>query len=283
MLDLDNIRIDGGTQSRLELVESVVSEYADHLAAGESLPPVITFFDGVDHWLADGFHRFFAHKKLGLLEVAADIREGTKRDAILFSVGANGKHGLRRTNADKRKAVETLLKDAEWTKWSDNAIAKACGVSDKTVAAHRTSIFGISEDAKPSMRTVERNGKTYEQKVSSIGKVKPEAPAEEHAAAIAKPLPVSKPDPLELVIDDGPDEAEMAALIAAQKADAELVQGMLDADDALTYVTNELAKTRAQLEAVTASRNGYQNQCAELINMVKAKDRLIAKLKQVQA
>lgn len=44
--------------------------------------------------------------------------------------------------------------------WSDRAIAKHVGVSDKTVAAARSSICGISADSS-STRTVERNGTTY--------------------------------------------------------------------------------------------------------------------------
>jgi hypothetical protein len=37
-----------------------------------------------------------------------------ERDAILFSVSANGTHGQRRTNEDKRRAVLCLLNDPEW-------------------------------------------------------------------------------------------------------------------------------------------------------------------------
>lgn len=39
------------------------------------------------------------------------------REAILFIVGANASHGLRRTNADKRRTVERLLADEEWRGW----------------------------------------------------------------------------------------------------------------------------------------------------------------------
>lgn len=81
------------------------------------------------YWLADGFHRTAAAKSAGLAEIDADVRQGTRRDAILFSVGANAAHGLRRTNADKRRAVETLLRDEEWVRESVNWIAKTARVS----------------------------------------------------------------------------------------------------------------------------------------------------------
>ena len=41
-------------------------------------------------------------------------------------------------NADKRKAVETLLADETWAKWSDVKVAAACGVTEAMVRSHRT-------------------------------------------------------------------------------------------------------------------------------------------------
>jgi hypothetical protein len=71
------------------------------------------FYDGAEYWLADGFHRVHAAQKLRRLTIAADVRQGTRRDAVLLSARANAEHGLRRTNEDKRRAVLTLLADPE--------------------------------------------------------------------------------------------------------------------------------------------------------------------------
>ena len=38
-----------------------------------------------------------------------------------------------------RKAVETLLHDAEWGKWSNVEIAERCAVDESTVRLHRDS------------------------------------------------------------------------------------------------------------------------------------------------
>src|SRR5690606_22194691 len=114
-LALDLIQIDGGTQSRAALNDHVVSDYAEAIKAGASFPPVVVFYDGKKHWLADGFHRFHADAKAGHSHIPADVRQGTRRDAILHSVGANETHGLRRTRDDKRRAVLTLLMDQEWS------------------------------------------------------------------------------------------------------------------------------------------------------------------------
>src|SRR5574338_509216 len=41
------------------------------------------------------------------------------------------------TNVDKRKSVATMLLDEEWVKWSDQEIARRCGVSHVMVGAVR--------------------------------------------------------------------------------------------------------------------------------------------------
>ncbi len=168
-LNLDQIRIDGGTQPRVSIDEQVVAEYAEHYSNGVDLKPVIVFFDGATHWLADGFHRYWANRKIKSDYIYAYVHQGTLRDAILYSVGANATHGLRRTNADKRKAVLTLLEDEEWSQWSDREVAKRCGVNHKTVGAARQSLSGEIPQIDQGPHTVKykRGGKTHTQKTRS--------------------------------------------------------------------------------------------------------------------
>lgn len=135
-----HIRIDGGTQPRAELNEAVVQEYSEAMKAGAEFPPCVVFYDGSNNWLADGFHRYFGASKASM-SLLCEQRAGSRRDAILYSVGANNTHGLRRTNADKRRAVETLLHDDEWSARSDNWIAEACNVSNHLVAEIRKSTW----------------------------------------------------------------------------------------------------------------------------------------------
>src|ERR687889_246436 len=96
---------------------------------GAAFPPVVVFGEAAgDYWLADGYHRWHAAGIAGLQTIAADVRAGGRREAILHSVGANAEHGWRRSNEDKRRAVLTLLADPEWVGWSDREIARRCGV-----------------------------------------------------------------------------------------------------------------------------------------------------------
>lgn len=142
-LRLKQLRLDGGTQMRVGVRNAdAVSEYAQVLKDGGALPPVTVFHDGRAYWLADGFHRYSAHVYLDRHEIEADVRAGSQRDAILYAVGANASHGLRRTNADKRRAVEALLKDQEWGAWSDREIARASHTSHPFVAKARQEVTG---------------------------------------------------------------------------------------------------------------------------------------------
>lgn len=180
-LALEFIAINGGTQSRACLQDSTVDEYAEAMDDGAEFPPILVFYDGEKYWLADGFHRVAAAKKLEWGEITATIRSGTRRDAVLYSVGANATHGLRRTNADKRRAVLTLLGDEEWSQWSNREIAKKCGVSpgfvDKLRVSTELSAYcrqiesdEVSAYDRQIERTVTRNGTTYTMDTTKIGK-----------------------------------------------------------------------------------------------------------------
>ena len=165
-LDLRNIRTDGGTQARAGLNPATVAEYAEALETGAQLPPVIVFHDGSENWLGDGFHRFAAYQQLAQKsarwhQIPAETRMGTRRDAVLYAVGANADHGLPRTNADKHRAVLTLLNDPDWTSWSDGQIAKAARVSQPFVSTLRRERASQNGSEMPQARTVTRGDQTY--------------------------------------------------------------------------------------------------------------------------
>lgn len=51
----------------------------------------------------------------------------------MFALGANAEHGMRRTNADKKHAVEMALKDPELSQQPAAFIADVCRVSKRTI------------------------------------------------------------------------------------------------------------------------------------------------------
>lgn len=152
-IQVAQIRLDGCTQPRCEISEATVVEYSEAIQDGASFPPVVVFFDGAAHWLADGFHRYHGTKRAGYPTILAEVRIGTRRDAVLYGFSANTKHGLRETRTDKRRKVEIMLRDDEWVRWSNSEIARRCGVTDKTVAAVRAELVGRSEIPNVDTRT----------------------------------------------------------------------------------------------------------------------------------
>jgi len=166
-----DIRTNGGTQMRAEYNQETVTEYVAVWNSGERLPPITVYFDGDTYWLADGFHRLAAWRRFlgdsSEATIDAIVKPGTRRDAILHAAGANAEHGLRRTNADKRRAVETLLSDPEWSQWSDREIARKCKVSNQFIGNMRREL-SVNSGQIESERTVERGGKTYTMQTEGI-------------------------------------------------------------------------------------------------------------------
>jgi len=70
------------------------------------------------------------------------------------------------TNEDKRKAVLTLLNDAEWTAWADREIARICGVGHQMVAPIRSSLVVTTSERTYTTR----HGTTATMNVENIGK-----------------------------------------------------------------------------------------------------------------
>ncbi|MGD9728178.1 MAG: hypothetical protein AB7V39_17550, partial [Nitrospiraceae bacterium] len=185
------IRTDGGTQMRAELDPTTITEYAQAIQDGATFPPLIVFYDGETYWLGDGFHRLAARKKLMEGAIFCEVRAGTRRDAVLCAACANATHGRRRTNADKRRAVEALLRDQEWGQWSDREIAKACCVDHKTVGNLRRELSGEIPQIAIE-RNVQRNGQTYTMHTTNIATANQDRKEQRQAPA---PTPPSYPSP----------------------------------------------------------------------------------------
>lgn len=137
-LRIAEVVLDKAVQMRAALNRIAIADYAEAMETGEEFPPIDVYTKpGDKKWVADGFHRVLAARKLKRKTIAARIHHGGKREAILHAAGANVKHGVRRTNEDKRRAVLALLGDREWKEWADTAIAVAANVSTNMVARYR--------------------------------------------------------------------------------------------------------------------------------------------------
>ena len=131
-----------GLQCRAEMNHDTIAEYIEAMANKVKFPPLVVFSDGKTYWLADGFHRLEAATQAGSKQIACEVRTGKREDALKFSLSANSRHGLPRTNKDKRNAVSMAL-DA-WPKLSSREIAKLCAVSDVFVGNVRDQLQTVS-------------------------------------------------------------------------------------------------------------------------------------------
>lgn len=255
-VQISEIAIDGDTQQREKINEDTIAEYAEAMRCGARFPAVTLFFDGAQYWLADGFHRYHATVKVPALDILADVHEGTKRDARLFSAGANGEHGQRLSNADKRRSVRVLLLDKEWSAWSDNQIAKHCHVTHPFVGKLRNEINGVKKEPKKTAKKVAADGvvtvtTTTSEATPSIEQ-KTETPKKE---AVAE----TKSETLEL-------HARIEELTATAKELLEENTSMgvvMDADDKLAALTAENKKLRELNRVLNERIHGLQGECNE--------------------
>ena len=82
VLNLQSIRIDGNTQARTAINNELVAEYAAAMTDGVRFPEIECYFDGVDYWLVDGFHRLHSMLTLGKASATVMVFNGTLRVSI---------------------------------------------------------------------------------------------------------------------------------------------------------------------------------------------------------
>lgn len=260
-LPISAIRIDGGTQSRSRIIQDMVDDYASAMAEGAEFPPVVTFFDGKDYWLADGFHRYHATKKNRKASIVANIVNGTVRDAILYSFGANGMHGMQLTNEDKRRIVTEMLDDFEWGAWSDREIARACHVSHTFVSKLRGG--AAPEKVKFKSKTGEVHERNRQNKPAKEPVLKePVIPQE-------SPIQNEQEETIKFLISENEKLSDQLAVKGAADPKA--------AEETIAELREELRVLRIELAAVKTSRDQFQAENSQLKKQVAMYQRQLKK------
>lgn len=167
---LESIAFDAGTQIRAAIDQQVVSDYAEAMTSGATFPPIVLFHDGNQHYLADGFHRFMAAQRNQFKDIDADVRPGTKEDALWFALGANRNHGKQLTPADKKNAVKLAVSTWGNSK-SQEAIAIQIGIPKSTVQYHAAELTKVGQLAPRTV--IGRDGKNYPTDRRQQEKMKP--------------------------------------------------------------------------------------------------------------
>ena len=257
-IKLEKIRLDGGTQPRKEIDEPLVQHYTEILLEGkDKFPPIDLWFDGKAYWPSDGFHRYHAHKRAGYKDIEAKVNKGTKRDAFLACLPANGKHGKQRTPEERRWVVQLALEDIELGEKTDVEIATHCDVSSMTVGRVRKAL-GLDKSVR-----VDKKGRKVN--ITNIGRVKVDPPfwpaAPEYTEAdkmeeMAKEHTIIAEENAKLK-----DQLAIKSLPVSQTAKKEI-------EETIESLRAEVKDLEFQLRTMTQSRNEFQSKNAEMIKQM---------------
>lgn len=118
-------------QMRVSMSDDAIADYQQLLRKRNGgLPPVQAIRDGDGRiYVWDGNHTIEAARREKRTSVKAEIRVGTRDDAVVLAAGANQEHGLRRTHDDLRNALRVLLEYDTWAKRSVRWLATTIGRS----------------------------------------------------------------------------------------------------------------------------------------------------------
>jgi ParB-like chromosome segregation protein Spo0J len=278
-LKLKQIRTDGGTQARVRMCQETIAEYASKMSDGVVMPPVVVFFDKTEYWLADGFHRYFAAKSNGDLEIECDVHDGTVEDAMLYSFSANGGRGLSMTAEDNYSIVSRMLAHPKWKSWTDSAIAKHIHVSNSTVGRIRRKLEEAGTvEKKTEKKYTDKHGNEATMKVGNIGKTKktkeddlPKAPEPESSGDLIQELT----DTISALSEEN---TLLKDKIAIEQWDASEIEKM-DAADTIKELREQVRVLEIENKSLKENRDMYMNRNAELTRTVKS---LQAKLNKLE-
>lgn len=178
------------SRARKTLDPAIVAEYAERYREGLQMDPIkVCGTTNMSLFVVDGHHRLAAMKQAGFsaqTQIEVEIVSPTLAtpDVKWIAAGMNVRHGLRRTNDDKRCAAEMAL-TANPDK-SDAEIARHVGVSNHLVAALRQELNLRHPDQPPPASPVPPPPPPAEEKPADVQ----EAPAPAEA-----PLPPEPPSP----------------------------------------------------------------------------------------
>lgn len=245
------------------------------LVIGVQVP--ITLHDGQ---VIDGWSRYTAATELGMDCPAVELDDIDPRD---FAKSQTARRSL--TPSQTAMVITEIYK---WKPLGSNQYQSACtlNVQPQKSSAELASIAGVHRNTIVQAQAVQTNAVPEVQaavKAGDVGLPKAAAiaklPKDQQAAALAKPLPKpAQASPADEPEDAGPDAEELAAQAAAEQADRDTLQILLDADDKLTAAVTEIKRLNAEVDLLKRSRDAAMNRANELAKWVKKRDWQITQL-----
>jgi len=119
---ISEIKIDPTVGIRQRLDEETIERYMEIL---DELPPVVVYQTDGELLLADGFHREAAAQRLNRSEIEAEVRKGSREDALEYAVVANTRFPKALTREEYKEAVRRIQR--LHSDWGSRAIARLIG------------------------------------------------------------------------------------------------------------------------------------------------------------
>jgi len=125
---LERLVLDYDFYPRTQVSDEHVANMREAILAGKEFPPIVV--DAKSFRVVDGFHRYFAFKRLKLTEVSADVRNYRDEASMLEdAVRLNSDHGRPFHTQDRRRIIlraEELGLSRDW-------VAEVLGITRERV------------------------------------------------------------------------------------------------------------------------------------------------------
>lgn len=130
-LAIAEVVLDMDIYPRAEWSQPTVERYVEALSAGDRFPAII--LEAGTNRLLDGMHRYQAHRRLGLAEIAVEHHEiPAGVPPLLYAASLSARHGDRISGKDLQAIVLKVV--TENPDFSMVTAAKYCGVTRQTVS-----------------------------------------------------------------------------------------------------------------------------------------------------
>ena len=217
-----------------------------------------------------------------MLDILADVREGSRRDARLFSAGANHTHGQKLTSGDKRRSILVLFLDKEWVTWPDVAIAKHCHCTDRYVRGLRAELSGADktgtvpgDSRKPNSHAVVVSESPKKEAISeNDDDINPETGERETEEEYANRVKQDLHNTIEA------QHEQITLLIERQAASGMDIPEAEQVDllETIADLRKQVKTLTATLDSVSAMRDMYVAECAGLKKQCAMQAKKITKL-----
>lgn len=232
----------------------------------------ITIYQGM---VIDGWHRYKAANELGIDCPETELDESIDPKDFVLAQNKNRRHitiaqlavataqvyQWRDVGRPENTALSAELKTSA-------ELAEISGASERTIRQAKSVLKNASEEVKEAVKS----GKIGLSKAEAISKL----PKDQQAGAIDKALPKEAPEKPILTQYYGPEEAELKANELAQQADHELLNKMLEADDALATAHAENKRLNhlvAQLQVRISVLMREKNSAIDMVKEYQAKEK----------